>query len=444
MNLEQSVEFVLDECKKKGLRHFDLVGAESKEVGIELFKKRVSNTELSNSRGIGIRLIENSRPGYSYSERLSEDALSQMVEDALAQSKVSDVLDVDLPGPAELPNVTIRSYEESLESLGFDWLKSTGEKLDDLAWSAGSQIENVPYSYAGKTWSRFILANSNGLYHTEKSNLVSAGVALVASDGKSKKMGGYSRSGLDLERIQPELIVSTATERSIALLGAEPVVSGSYPIVLSNRISPQIFGMFSSPFSADGVQKGLSRLEGKLGTKIASPILNVFCDPHVSDYPGSRLLDAEGVLTRKKAVIQDGMLQTYLYNLESAKKAGVAPTGNAVRSYGGRVGTSFNNYVVPKGKETLEELLGRYPECIYVLKLEGGSGCSAVSGEISIGVQGFYYKNGKPVHPVDRITMNLNFFDLLLSIEGISNEYNDSYSSVKIPDVLIREANIAG
>ncbi|MDV6235057.1 TldD/PmbA family protein [Leptospira ellisii] len=444
MNLEQSVEFVLDECKKRELRQFDLVCAESKEVGIELFKKRVSNTELANSRGIGIRLIENSRPGYSYSERLSKEALSQMVEDALAQSKVSDVLDVDLPGPATLPNVTIRSYEESLESLGFDWLKSTGEKLDDLAWSVGDKIENVPYSYAGKTWSRFILANSNGLYHTEKSNLVSAGVALVASDGKSKKMGGYSRAGLDLEKIQPELIVSTAAERSLALLGAEPVPSGSYPIVLSNRISPQIFGMFSSPFSADGVQKGLSRLEGKLGTKIASPILNVFCDPHVSDYPGSRLLDAEGILTRKKAVVQDGILQTYLYNLESAKKAGVAPTGNAVRSYGGRVGTSFNNYVIPKGSDTLEELLGRYPECIYVLKLEGGSGCSAVSGEISIGVQGVYYKNGKPVHPVDRITMNLNFFDLLLSIEGISNEYNDSYSSVKIPDILIREANVAG
>ncbi|XDD51847.1 TldD/PmbA family protein [Leptospira sp. WS92.C1] len=444
MNLDQSVEYVLDECKRKGLGQFDLVGAESKDVGIELFKKRVSNTELSNSRGIGIRLIQNGKPGYSYSEKLSQEALSQMVEDAIAQAKISDVLDIDLPGPSKLPEIPIRSYEESLESLGFEWLKSTGEKLDDLAWSVGDKIENVPYSYAGKTWSRFILANSNGLYHSEKSNLISAGVALVATDGKSKKMGGYTRSGLDVEKIQPEFIVSTATERSLALLGAEPVKSGTYPVVLSNRISPQIFGMFSSPFSADSVQKGLSRLEGKVGSQIASSNWNVFCDPHVIDYPGSRLLDAEGILTKKKSIIQDGVLQTYLYNLESAKKAGVTPTGNAVRSYGGRVGTSFHNYVVPKGNDSLEELLARYPECIYILKLEGGSGCSAVSGEISIGVQGFYYKNGKPVHPVDRITMNLNFFDLLFRIEGISNEYNDSYSSIKIPDILIREASIAG
>ncbi|EMJ96175.1 TldD/PmbA family protein [Leptospira alstonii] len=444
MNLDRSVEYVLDVCKKKGLDAYDLVASESKDVGIELFRKRVSNTELSNSRGIGIRLIQSGKPGYSYSEKLSEEALTQMVEDAVAQAKISDPLDIDLPGTSELPNIHIRSYEESLESLGFEWLKSTGEKLDDLAWSVGEKIENVPYSYAGKTWSRFILANSNGLFHSEKSNLVSAGVALVATDGKSKKMGGYTRSGLDLERIQPEFIVSTAAERSMALLGASPVKSGSYPIVLSNRISPQIFGMFSSPFSADSVQKGLSRLEGKLGSQIASKNWNVFCDPHVVDYPGSRLLDAEGVLTRKKAVIENGVLQTYLYNLESAKKEGVSPTGNAVRSYGGRVGTSFNNYVVPKGDKSLKELLNAYPECIYVLKLEGGSGCSAVSGEISIGVQGIYYKNGMPVHPVDRITMNLNFFDLLFRIEGISNEYNDSYSSIKVPDILIREASIAG
>ncbi|RHX86654.1 TldD/PmbA family protein [Leptospira stimsonii] len=444
MNLDQSVEYVLGVCKQKGLDQYDLVGSESKDVGIELFKKRVSNTELSNSRGIGIRLIQDGKPGYSYSEKLSEEALSQMVEDAIAQAKISDPLDIDLPGQTELPNIPIRSYEESLESLGFEWLKSTGERLDELAWTADERIENVPYSYAGKTWNRFILANSKGLFHSEKSNLISAGVALVATDGKSKKMGGYTKSGLDMDQIQPDKIVTTATERSLSLLGAEPVKSGNYPIVLSNRVSPQIFGMFSSPFSADSVQKGLSRLEGKIGSQVASPIWNVFCDPHIVDYPGSRLLDAEGVLTRKKAIIENGILQTYLYNLESAKKAGVSSTGNAVRSYGGRVGTSFTNYVVPKGEESLEDLLSRYPECIYVLKLEGGSGCSAVSGEISIGVQGFYYKNGKPVHPVDRITMNLNFFDLLFAIEGISNEYNDSYSSIKIPDILIREASIAG
>ncbi|MGQ2861754.1 PmbA/TldA family metallopeptidase, partial [Leptospira interrogans] len=76
MNLEHSVEYVLDVCKKKGLDGFDLVASESKDVGIELFRKRVSNTELSNSRGIGIRLIRSGKPGYSYSEKLSEEALS--------------------------------------------------------------------------------------------------------------------------------------------------------------------------------------------------------------------------------------------------------------------------------------------------------------------------------------------------------------------------------
>jgi PmbA protein len=160
--------------------------------------------------------------------------------------------------------------------------------------------------------------------------------------------------------------------------------------------------------------------------------------------PGSHLFDGEGVPAQRLEIVKDGVLQTFLYNLESAKKAGVAPTGTGSRGYSGKAGTGFANYIVPLGRDSLESLLGRYPKCLLVVKLEGGSGCSAISGEISIGAQGFLYEHGKRVRAVDRVTLSTNFFDLLPGIRGFSDEYSDAFSSVRVPDVLVESVHVAG
>jgi PmbA protein len=149
-------------------------------------------------------------------------------------------------------------------------------------------------------------------------------------------------------------------------------------------------------------------------------------------------------VTSRLEVIKAGVLQTYLYNLESAKKAGVKPTGNGSRGYSGKAGTGFSNYIVDKGDKSLDDLLSAYPQCLFVTKLEGGSGCSAISGEISIGAQGFWYEQGKRVKPVDKITLSSNYFELLMAIRGLSGEYSDSFSSVKVPDMLVESMHVAG
>jgi PmbA protein len=79
-----------------------------------------------------------------------------------------------------------------------------------------------------------------------------------------------------------------------------------------------------------------------------------------------------------------------------------------------------------------------------IVKLEGGSGCSAISGEISIGAQGFLYEGGQRVRAVDRITLSTNFFDLMKNISGLSDEYPDAWSSMKVPDVLVEGVSVAG
>jgi PmbA protein len=448
-----AVSFLFDAARKKGAAKFDAVAGESESFGLELFEGKVKSTEISNSRGIGIRLFRDSaegeRPGFAFTERLTPEALSRTVDDAWSHAALTDPVDIDLPAPAKLPDLDLRSHNPALEDVSLESMKALGLELETLAKTgphSDPRIENVPYLGVSRGGGYSLIANSLGALYESRANSISAWVGAVAKQGDVRKMGVYSRGGrtFDDALFDPARMARIAVERATELLDAEPVPSGEYPIVFSHRASGQIFGMFGSPFFAEAAQKGQSRLKEKLGEQIASPLFTLISDPLLPDMPGSHLFDGEGVPSQRLEVVKDGVLKTFLYNLESAKKAGVRPTGTGSRGYSGKAGTGFANYIVPLGRDSLESLLSRHPKCLLIVKLEGGSGCSAISGEISIGAQGFLYEGGQRVRAVDRITLSTNFFDLLKNVSGLSNEYSDSFSSVKVPDVLVEKVNVAG
>ncbi|HEX2613789.1 MAG TPA: TldD/PmbA family protein [Fibrobacteria bacterium] len=448
-----AVSFLFDAARKKGAAKFDAVAGESEAFGLELFEGKVKSTEISNSRGIGIRLFRDSaegqRPGFAFTERMTPEALSRTVDDAWSHAALTDPVEIDLPAPAKLPDLDLKVYNPALEDISLEEMKSLGLEMEALAKQGDARIENVPYLGVSRGGGFSLIANSNGVLYESKANSVSAWVGAVAKkpgDEDVRKMGVYSRGGrtFDSSLFDATRMARIAVERATELLDAEPVPSGEYPIVFSHRTSGQIFGMFGSPFFAEAAQKGQSRLKDKLGEQIASPLFTLVSDPFLPDFPGSHLFDGEGVPAQRLEVVTNGVLNTFLYNLESAKKAGVKPTGTGSRGYSGKAGTGFANYIVPLGGDSLESLLSRHPKCLLIVKLEGGSGCSAISGEISIGAQGFLYENGQRIRAVDRITLSTNFLDLLKNVSGLSNEYSDAFSSMKVPDVLVEKVNVAG
>jgi PmbA protein len=443
LNPNDAIDYMCAEAKRLGAEMFDAVAGESESMGLELFEGKVKSTEISNSRGIGIRLFKNKRPGFAFTEKMSREAISQTVKDALSHTLITDEVDMELPFPAVLPDIDLKSFNPELEDVTLDRMKALCLDLESIAREADKRIDNIPYLGASRSSGMSMVRNSNGVAYSSRSNVVSAGIGVVAKEGENKKMGVYSNGGR-IFAFDPKFMSNKAVERAVELLGAESIPSGRYPVVFSNRVSASIMSMFGSPYFAEAVQKGQSRLAGKVGQQIAVPFLNVTSSPHTPGMPGSQLFDGEGVVTAKLEVIKNGVLQSYLYNLESAKKAGVRPTGNGSRGYSGKAGTGFSNFIVDKGEKSLEELLSAYPQCLYVTKLEGGSGCSAISGEISIGAQGFWYEQGKRIKPVDKITLNSNYFELLMAIRGFSGEYSDSFSSVKVPDMLVESMHVAG
>ena len=441
MNMQNAVEYLSEIAKKSGAEQFDVLAGKSDSRNVSVFNKALQNTEISDSCGIGIRIFKNQKPGYASTEKFSRESLEQTLADALSNSSFTEAMNVELP--SVLPTgETLPTYNAELENVDINCLLDVCLNIEELIL-AEKEIKNVPDLGAGISSSTSIFANSKGIYFTDKRNAFGLGAGAVAERGGIVKMGWYGKGGRDFGEVCAEQIAGKVIARAKELLSPKRAKSGKMPVILSNRISADILSIYLSSFYAENAQKGLSRLANCLGKKIASEKFSLLSEPLNPELPGSTLMDGEGISTAALEVVQNGEFKSFLYNMESASKENRKSTGHGARSFAGKAVTSFINAVVPLGKASEKEILAMFPECLFITHLEGSSGCNSVSGQISIGAQGFWLENGIPLHAVDNLTISSNFFDLLKNIAEIGNEYSDSFSSVKVPNLAISEMSVS-
>jgi PmbA protein len=265
-------------------------------------------------------------------------------------------------------------------------------------------------------------------------------VYLVASDGKKPKRGFRAMYGSQPSDINVERIALEASVEAISQLGAQSIRSGKYKVLLRRDVFAQLFFAFSSIFSAEAVQKGLSPLRGKLHQKIAVESLNLIEDPFFEKLPIKRSFDNEGVPTTRKSFIDHGVLTTLFHSIKSARKDNVKPTGNV-----------FNqrcvplNVVLPKGSLDYESLIESVDEGLLVIAFDGlHSGVRPVSGEFSLGANGYRIAGGKIAEPVEQFTVSGNFLDVLNKIELIGSDCEIVSANWFGPSVVVSELDVAG
>lgn len=442
MNITEAVSYMCDLAKGQA-EQFDVIASTSHSEGLSVFQGKVQNTEISDSVGLGVRVIKNGRPGYAHTERLTKDAVAQTLKDALCHTQWTEKIDISLPSPVEDRPKDFPNYNPDLESLSLQQLKDFCIDLEKATFAKSKDIENIPYLGADLGTGSSIIANHTGLFYQGKSNYVSVGAGAVAHRDGIKKLGNYVKSGRNWNDFSVDEFAARTAQYATELLGAKKIEGGKIPVIFSERVSARIIGMYTSSFIAESIQKGLSRLAGKDGQKIAGDKLSIWSDPLGENAANKIRFDSEGCPCRRVEVVKDGVFNEALYNLETAAKDHRETTGNGVRDFGSRMGTDFCNLYVPAGACTTAELLKLFPKCLLVVRLEGGSGCNAVSGEFSMGAHGFWCENGVIEHPVDEVTLSGNFFDIMQNIVDVGNEYKDPFSSNKVPALAVSELSVS-
>jgi PmbA protein len=435
MNIIDAVSCMCDLAKGEA-EQFDVIASNSHSEGLSVFQGQVQNTEISDSVGLGLRVIKDGHPGYAHTERLTKEAIAQTIKDAVCHTQWTEKIDIELPGPVDVP-AGQPNYNPELKSLSLSQIKDFCIDLEKATFAKSKEIENIPYLGGDTNSETFVVANSKGALYTVQSNYVSVGAGAVASRDGVKKLGNFVKSGRDWKEFTVEEIASRTAEYSTELFGAKKIEGGNIPVIFSERVASRFLAMYLNPFVAEAMQKGMSRLVGKEGTKIASDAFSIWSDPQGELFQHVNYVDSEGVPAQRVKVVDNGIFSSALYNLETASKAGRKSTGNGIRGFGSKMSTAFFNLLVPAGDKTTAELLKLFPKCLLVARLEGNSGCNAVSGELSIGAHGFWCENGVIQHPVDGVTLSGNFFDIIQNIVAVGNEYYSAFSNYKVPALAV-------
>ncbi len=447
MNFDAVKDILVREAKNAGLDKYDVFFMESEGKSAETLKDEISSFSLSVNGGICFRCIVDGHIGSASTELLTEDEMRSLVLRAIDSAKYveSDDEPVIHEGAEDYAKINVKTAElpepSQIKNIALSLQKQTYESSKYITDGTQSGVFSERFSM------QFV--NSSGLDLSHSAVMCGAYVqAVINKDGESQEAFDY-RIGLSEGALNG--LATSVADAALSKLSAKEIDSGSYDIIFSGKQARALLSAFSSVFSAKNAQLGLSLLNGKEGAKIAADCITIVDDPMREDSPMQISFDGEGVATYKKNIIENGVLQTLLYDLVTAKKAGKAlSTGNGQRSsYADSVHIEPYSFYIACGNESKEELMSRVQNGIYITEMKGlHSGANEVTGDFSIESAGFAIKDGKRAEPIHSFTVAGNFFELLKSIEAVSDTVDfgipQGFTCYGSPDILVRKMSIAG
>lgn len=446
MDFNSIKKYLFEAAKAMGLEEYEIYFMESSGTSAETLKDEVSSFSSSVSGGICFRCIVNGRIGSASTELFTSEEMTALVERAVNNAKYieNDDKAIIFKGSESYARATPPSFK----AYGASEIKETALDLIKKTYEQSEYITDGTQTYAVQEKTKIILMNSHGLSLENEVGVCGALVqAVVAKDGESQ-YGGDIEVGFEKEKL--DKLPKEAIDDALEKIGAKEIPTGKYDIIFDGKQMRALLSAFSSVFSGRNAYLGLSLLKGKEGEKIGADCLNIIDDPMYSDSPMQTSFDGEGVATYKKNVIENGVLKTLLYDLASADKVGKESTGNGLRgSYSSSVSISPYHFYIAGGEQSDEELFERLGNGLYITELKGlHAGANAVTGDFSIESFGFEIKDGKKGDAVKSFTVAGNFFELLKSVEAVSNNvkfgFPAGFTVFGAPNTLIRGCSVAG
>ena len=447
MNFNEFKELVIAECKALGIAEYELYYQAGSSTSVDTFQHSINEFTSSYSGGLCFRCIVNGKMGYASTENLSASQAKAVVAKAVDNAVNLEAEEAVFLGeggqeyePLEDKSYALPTTEELIAKV-----LETTEKLyaaDPMAVD-GCQTQGIIET------SEVAIYNSKGLdlHRTRNaSGLVAVG---VVSNGKEMSNDYQIKLG-KLDEIDVDALVKKAVDGAKEKLGGEVAPTGQYPVVFSTEAMCSLLGVYSSIFNSEAAQKGLSKLAGKEGEVIAAPCVTLVDDPFHCDNPEPMNFDAEGSPTHKKAVIENGVLNTLLYNLKTAAVAGKKTTGNASKAgYDAAVGIRPFTMYLQGGDMTEEELLQKAGNGVYITSLGGlHAGADAISGDFSLQSSGYMIENGVKTRYVKSFTVAGNFYELLKNIAALANNCRlpraMGSTTFGAPSVLVEGLSVAG
>jgi len=437
--LTELAERLVAAAGRAGADAADALAVRSISLAVEVREGAVEESERSEGDDVGLRAFVGRRQAVVSTNDVNAD-VAELAERAVAMAKAAsedpfagladparlarDVPDLDLLDP-DLPTVALL------------------EERAQRAERAGLAVKGVTKSggaSASAGIGGMVLVTSHGFCGAYLSSGQSVSMTAIAGEGTAMERDyDYSSTlhGADLD--PPEKIGRTAGERTVERLDPRKVKSKRVPIVFDRRIAGSLVSHLASAINGAAVARKTSFLKDRLGQRLFRPGIQVLDDPLRRRGLRSRPFDAEGVATRRLAVVEDGVLASWILDSATARELGFASTGHAQRGVSSTPAPGPSNLHLAAGSDPPEALMADIAEGFYVTDLIG-VGVNQVTGDYSRGASGFWIENGKRSYPVSEVTIAGNLiemFQTLLPANDLEFRFGTNAPSVRVEGLTV-------
>lgn len=425
-----------------GADEADAMVVESEALDVSVRMGEIESSERAEGLSAGLRVLKGKRQATVSTSDPAGGDLAELVERALAMATVTpEDPHAGLPAPQERPGAggPPPSADGGLPPSAA--LEEGARAAEDAA-RAVPGITNSEGGHAASALSRITLAASDGFEGTYLRTAHNLYASVVAGTGTAMERDYEHASRVraaDLD--DPADIGRRAGERAVARLNPRKAPSAKVPVVFEPRVAGGFLSLLGQAVSGTAVARGATFLKECLGERVFAPGIRVADDPLRPWGHRSRPFDGEGGRVAERALVEDGILRTWLLDARSARRLGLASTGSAARAPGGVPDPAPSNIYLAPGADSPESIVAGVERGFYVTEMLGMS-FSLVTGDYSRGATGFWIENGERTHPVSEVTVAGNLADMFRNLRPADDLA--FRTGVDSPTVCIDGMTVAG
>ena len=404
MNHLDRLSDLIEYARKAGADAADAVLVAGTSLSATRRLGKTEHVERSEGQDLGLRVFIGKKAAIVSATSIDPAGFASLAERAVAMAKV--VPDDPYAGLAETaapPDTQNLDMADPAEPSTEELVARAAIAEDAVLAVPG--VTNSEGADAGFSRGEIYLVTSAGFagHRAGTSHSVSA-TALVGGGTGMQRDYDYDSKVYLADLDDAAAIGRSAAHRALARLNPTRPKTAKLPVVYDPRVATSLIGHLMGAINGASVARGTSFLKEKLGQKIFASGIFVHDDPRRVRGPRSRTFDGEGTPTKARALIEDGVLTTWLLDSRSARQLGMVSTGHAARGTGGPPSPSATNLWLAAGTMTPDELMADIKLGLYVTELIG-MGVNGVTGDYSRGAAGFLIRDGKLAESVAELTV---------------------------------------
>jgi PmbA protein len=425
----------------------EAVVVHGRDTEIRVYEGEIESLSSAESQGVGIRVIADGRQGFAYAGTFDDVVLAETVADARDNASFGTVDEhLGLAEPDGVEPARLDLFRDSLETFPTAAKVDFAVQLERAVRAADPRISGIEQSEYFDTLYAGAIVSSTGVRTAGRETVCYlSAYAMAEQDGETQTGFGFS-VGREPSDLDVDVAARDAGRRATRLLGARKPPSARLTVVLDPWVTAQFLSLLGWTLSGEAVLKGRSFFAGHLGEDVASPVLTLVDDPTDVRAFSATDTDGEGLATRRNALIEHGVLQRFVHNAYTARRAGTVSTGSAVRGgFKSTPGVGTQALHLAPGTQSQAELVAGIDDGVLIQDVAGlHSGVNPVSGDFSTGAEGLRIRHGEVAEPLREFTMASTLQRMLHDVTAVGADVEWLPMSAAGVSLVIDDLTVSG